>query len=440
MADAGGPDPAHDQDGPSFDVRPVAPGRRFDGRLAAAALALVLVAAAGVSLLDRFGDGAAAPSPSPPRASPPTPTRAPREARERPASPRPSPSLPAIGAGPLPGAPRAVFIERRGTDAALVEWDPAQESLRPPLEVPGAFGSTDANRPAGADVRFAAGLLAVHEFGSGDDAAHGTIRIVDFDGTLRWEGDDLPVASPSAWAPDGSALALQDDGGWRLVNLDAGEVTEQRIAVTDAIPFGFSNDGRWIYGAVPDADGVVFRPAVSVDRSTGVVTPIDRYPVGAPDGIAPYDSAATTVDPATGRLLSRVREHDGQRIIVFGPEGREPVYGRSLTGLSAVLGRAWAGDGRLLVLRGDARSRPAAVELVPLDASGVQREPLLTAGPLLGASIVGARDGHVLLAFAAEPSEVLLVLYRVSDGAAAQLLLHEGDLSHVVGLALVPAQ
>jgi hypothetical protein len=70
--------------------------------------------------------------------------------------------------------------------------------------------------------------------------------------------------------------------------------------------------------------------------------------------------------------------------------------------------------------------------LIVVEPDGRVSPPLVETGPITGAGIAGARDGYVLVGYAAETPELTLrlVLVRASDGATATV-----DLPSAIQLA-----
>jgi hypothetical protein len=179
----------------------------------------------------------------------------------------------------------------------------------------------------------------VHEDVRPADLARSLVRIVG-PGGLRWESDELGYSPVVAWSADGSQLAIGGGPSWILVRIAPGSVvTSTTVAVapeadpstspspsTDPnepalpyhapsypLPVAFSADGRTLYGATTHDSPPTYRRAlrVALDTPEPTVTPIDRFPTGEADRLAPTGYTGDQVDPTTDVVLSAERVSSG---------------------------------------------------------------------------------------------------------------------------------
>jgi hypothetical protein len=345
----------------------------------------------------------------------------------------------------LPDAPVAVFHQRENEDLLRRAWSPVADEispLEPRVVVPGAFEGygrqTATVAVASPDDR----LIAIRGLGSFGGDIGDRVRLLTQDGRELWSTDDadgFPV-SP-IWSPDGRRLVLPGpEGAWHILQIDGETVSEVPLAESwlperpagsprpqvasraGLEPIGFSVDARSLYTVERRTGGIETRPAARFGLDDGSYEPIHQVPNEGADALSPTGRLGYDSDPLTGRryaspglMLStgptdiRVSEANGEAAFTIK--------------LDAVMGLAWAGDGRLLALEVDQVPEPSQLRLVPIDEDGVAGEPLLESGPISWATLVGVRDGHALVALATSgwDGEAILVMVRLEDGATATL-------------------
>lgn len=411
-------------------VRP-APPRRSPGLAvgsAFAVIAVVVVAAVAVLSL-RPGPSVGGPSP----AATPTLGPTPNVASATPA-PTAAPSLGPIGAPGLPpirpdavAGPHLAFWSYLTPPDRLATWlwDPTTTRFVEHLELetwPGPdIARTVLFAPNGAH-------LAIHEINVTTSSPVQRVRIVGFDGTPVWEAKpgDLPLVTSMAWSPDGTALAIGSlPSPWTVVQLgeSGGEpdVTTYELPMDDGYQLlGFSVDGNRLYGFGTGGEAEFWQKPVMLERSRGLLTPIDAFPAG-PAGL----SNANATGPigqfdADGRVVAIagapkgephwvIRAGDVETPVAVDP-GVTLAWGTSgdVVGLAAVNGGGFTLDA-LDPLTGEARATPAVA--LP--------------GGRYRADLLGVRDGVALVTLGSAGDE----------SPAREVLMVELSTGHIaVGL------
>lgn len=369
-----------------------------------------------------------------------TPSRAP--------TPRPTrtlrPVLPELPNLAFEDGPTLVLARQEGDDLELLEWRAGDERPRPAgrledvfaLDGGSAFGSVSVS-PDGAHV-------LVHLFVQRDGRDQAVVRVHTRDGREAWSLEVDREYVPTIWSPDGRRLAAAEGATWHVITLgpDASASTRSYSVVgapgiesdettrdppglrSPSYPVGFSSDGTILYAAQTGGGDVFPRPAFSLDLDDGRIDPLERFPTAAPSSDV-SGWAHPGIDPASGRIayVSGRFGHPGDVVIWNGPG--EPAFEAKF---AAVHGLGWAGDGRLLVLAGDRPDSPVTLSLVPVDASGDGQPPILTVGPVGFGWLFGVARGYALLVFAVDdPTEALVAVVRLSDGATGSLRLTTDD-------------
>ena len=354
----------------------------------------------------------------------------------------------------LADAPTPVLIRRDGDEAEVFGWTAGDADLHRVRTFPAAFADFEdglSQVTLSPDGR-ALLMITVHPGpGQGPDRA----RLVTADGGVVWNSDAVISAGiGGVWSTDSAVLALTGAAEtiW-LVTIDPnGSVTPRAIQVDGpvgrpsvepspstslVVPVGFSEDGRWLYGARRDlADGattVVVRVAVP----DGTVEPVSGVGPAGPGRLDP--TAQSFADPATGRTVRfgpnaatpggppvfEVHESDGS--LAFRVEGH------------VVGGYAWIGDGRLAVVEADALPFPSQVRAVVLNGDGDVEATMLETGAVGGSALLGVVDGHAVLAFFTDQPrwQVQVVLVRLSDLAASAVVLN-AEVDKLVGGGILP--
>jgi hypothetical protein len=416
------------------DVTPVGGGdrRRGGGRKAAALVGAGLALVVGVAVL-----GGAAAERADTAAPPASPGASGAPAAV--SSPRPTPRgpverLPLVPDLRLADAPTVVFHHRHGPDLERLTWSAGgSDGMRPLPHLTGVLEGIDDDEGFTAVASPDGTRLAIRGLGSFQGRDDDVVRIVTSDGEVLWSGNDaagLPVAP--IWSPDSRRVLVPGPGTeWRILTLGVEGVTELTIEPEadgreedDAFqaPLAFSGDGRWLYATVTNYREPGYWPAARYSTSDGRTTPLDAFPTDGQDAPSALGRLGFELDPLTGRRA--VGPPLGPtvgptHVRVFKADGTQAFGVR----LDTIVGLAWAGDGRLLALETDSFPGPSRFRLLPIDAAGETGATLLDGGPLSWASLVGAYDGHVLLAFSAGRASngVLVVLLRLRDGATATL-------------------
>lgn len=210
------------------------------------------------------------------------------------------------------------------------------------------------------------------------------------------------------------------------------------------MPFAFSADGGSLYGATVHDMGPNYRPAIrvaldSLGAGAAAVTPIDRFPVGGPEGFVPTGYPSEAVDPLTGRTIEIEYAGSAPRLVIHEPDGETSIEVDDLTG--DIWATTWAGDGRLLatVMHGLAGSDEHwSLEARWIEADGTLGPVALWAERVNGGGPWLSRPGWMLFEFHADEA-ILVVLLRTSDGATATVQLDQDDLGDVVAIDLVDA-
>ena len=401
-------------------------GRGQARRATAVAVGIVAVLGAAFGIARWSETRIAAMASAPPAevslaSSPPTPTRPPLATMER--GGRRIERLVEADRVALPGAPEVTLIERTGDgqhDLRIVVWTPDDARTRVIRRIPHVLpGGADPVLPLVAPNRRHVLLFGVDPSGGlGKD----TGWLIDDAGTNLWTGDHLAAASGGLWRADSRLLVVTGQPRlWHLIGVDEpGHATETTVTLPGdvylpypiprgwatvsaleprTIPLGFSADGRWIYGGVISPELGILIDEFRVRDDGSAVEKLTDLRVGHRDGLAPRPGTQGVrfVDPVTGRVMtSRINADTtgGPRTV----EVRGPDAGFLFAVEGGVtLGAEWGADGGLYALTADALLYPAEVALRRLDESGRSGPPLLTAGPLTGAALIGIRDEYAVI-------------------------------------------
>ena len=371
------------------------------------------------------------------------PSETPRPTRtRRPRTPAPTveafPSpvaLPTLPNDELRGAPQPVFLARDGDDVQLLAWEPGRDRLVPSITMPAAFDGLNAQFE-GLLWRRSAVIVA-----GGKRDGSGEARVVHFDGSVRWSGN-FPTANFAGWlsSDDQRQVAIgTTEGTVSILRLEDGAVEEKRVEL-DLAPeprpspsrfdlrveeiytelVGFTDNGRWLYVQQHRQTGEPLAGRIST--RTGEVERLEQLSDDLIFGLQQFRFTGTPVDPVTGRRIA-------EPAVAFEPPSELRVVEEDgstafTVDFPLIIGWAWAGDGSLAVLSGASSfPGPGRTQLTRVDERGRVGQPLLDLEQPVYPSLVGARDGHVMLLLAADGygAEVLLAMIRMEDGATASL-------------------
>ena len=133
-------------------------------------------------------------------------------------------------------------------------------------------------------------LIVAIKAGSIEGGEHA--RLVTADGGIAWENDEVTGWGGAVWSADSSAMVvLGAPGRWWLVTVDrSGAAIGRELSIDAApaptaapsvgapsvrvVPVGFSEDGRWIYGARVDIGRGLIEATTRVAIDDGTVEPI----------------------------------------------------------------------------------------------------------------------------------------------------------------------
>lgn len=344
----------------------------------------------------------------------------------------------------LAGAATTTLVRREGDDAEVLAWSPGDRELRPLRRFPSAFGGLG-EEPVVAtlspDVRSL--LIVAIKAGSVEGGEHA--RLVTADRGIAWETDEATGSGGVVWSADSGSLVIPGaPGRWWLVTVDqAGAATGRELSIDAApaptaapsvgapwvrvVPVGFSEDGRWVYGARVDIGRGLIEATTRVAIDDGTVEPIGDFNSTGPERLD--ERARGIVDPRTGRSVMfganaaipggpptiEVKEADGT--IAYRVEGR------------VVYATAWTDDGRLLVLDADGLPFPTGLRLRLVGADGDVERTVLETGPIAGGGVVGVANGFVHLVFATDrPDKALqIAVVRIADGATSAIVVPSLD-------------
>ena len=347
--------------------------------------------------------------------------------------------LPEIRSLPLEGAPGLGFLRREGDDLLVQDWHPDGQGLREVAQVRDAYAGVAAGEDAIGSISHDGAFTLIRTLASGSGDAPGLIRIVSRRGVV-WERRGAPATGESLWASDANRVVVPlDDGTWLVVDLEGDKPVAHTIKVEGIAPPGpppdldfitrplaFSADGRWVYGEAPANVDPRNRALFRASTDGGRAKRIDDLPTeGRARAISDLFDPATgrTVDPTgfpNGTISSLVvRNRDGSRAW----EARFPV----------IVGTAWLGDGRLIVMHSNTFDSPRFFSLIAVSGEGTVTQSLLEAGPVTDGGIFGVRNSFVLAGYYKESSgrQLLLVMVDPDDGRAGTLLLSAAELDGV---------
>jgi hypothetical protein len=362
--------------------------------------------------------------------------------------------LPDIANVALPGAPSIVFVARDGDDAELLGWRAGAPGLESVGSFGGAFPPDVANTVAWLSPDLAS--LVVSTIGDPLSEGEDPVRLVTSTG-VAWESTGVTSLGGLVWSPAGDRIAMSGrHDRWLLlerrdtwdtvaeVDVSAGRsptgpspTPHSAYGFADRIgPAGFSSSGEWIVGARLDPASYAWVPSVRVRFRDGAVEPLSAFPVGGAGGLQAGPSQV--LDASSGRTIA------------FGPNANTPggppqleVHesdGSYAFGVRAgvIVGWAWTGDGRLVVLGADGTPFPARWVLQLVDADGRARN-LVDAQRAAQGTFLGVRDGYAgLLLVGSEPSRSQVVVVRLNDGAASAITVDSIGSGGPIGATWAP--
>ena len=327
----------------------------------------------------------------------------------------------------LAGAPTSVFVRRIGDDAVLFAWTAGDEALRQLRTFPGAFSGIDHNPNFISIAPDGRSLLLVEAIaGKGRDNA----RLVTAEGGIAWEDNGVSGIG-AVWSANSRVVTVASVDGFSIVTIDAlgkGARRDVTIDVGAALvaPVGYSEDGRWIYGASFDVVHRSLQLAVRVALDGGRVQRISGVDSSGPDRL---DARASGIlESATGRTVSfgaNASIPGGPPTIEVGSRtGRSPIESRAAS-LSAPCGPPTGASSSST----PTASVPSRMRLRVVAADGTIEATPLDTGPVAGGGLIGAADGFVSLAFTTDrPDKALqLVVVRLDDGASSALVVPLDD-------------
>jgi hypothetical protein len=344
----------------------------------------------------------------------------------------------------LAGAAITTLVRRDGDDAEVLAWRPGDPELRPLRRFSGAFGGRG-KAPAIATLSPDARSLLIVEIKAGSIEGREHARLVTADGGIAWEADEVTGLGGVVWSADSGSMVIPGSPGrWWLVTVDrSGAAIGRELSIDAApaptaapsvgapwvrvVPVGFSEDGRWVYGARVDIGRGLIEATTRVAIDDGTVERIGDFNSTGPERLD--ERARGFLDPTTGRSVMfganaaipggpptiEVKEPDGT--IAYRIEGR------------VVYATAWTDDGRLLVLDADGLPFPTGLRLRLVDRDGDVQGTLLETGPVAGGGVIGVANGFVHLVFATDrPANGLqVVVVRIADGATSALVAGSPD-------------
>jgi hypothetical protein len=283
---------------------------------------------------------------------------------------------------------------------------------------------------------------------------------------VLWQGDGLVAVSGAVWSADGRTVVMAGrPRRWQIVTIDDrgrahGRIVQlppaaffpaidptgmvSPIAVEPrTIPLGFSDDERWIYGAIvsPQLGTLVGQFRMTIEGT--VVKPTLTLGVGSPSGLQPQPGTigGRIVDATTGRIADWHINSD----VSGGPptiEVRNADAGSAfIVEHGTPLGSGWDDNGGLWVLSADSLLYPLGTSLDRYDGNGSISETALTTGPVAGASLIGIRDGFAALAITVSRPTIgaQIVLLDLADPAEATALkLTVDQLGAIAAISLRP--
>jgi hypothetical protein len=262
------------------------------------------------------------------------------------------------------------------------------------------------------------------------------IRVFTMTGELLWTRRLDVQRATTRWSPDGSRLVIDARLTWLTIGFTEGRPPTAREIVTTRprqpdgrvtnpwMLIGFSEDGRWLYGAEVTAATPWFRPAMRVAAVGGPIEPVRGLPTanGARLDFPPAFGGAgiePAIDPRSGGIVTTVcGVTDACRVNVW--RDRTAAVFDLPTG-STNLDIAWNG-GSLIGLWRQESAEGAAFRVSRFDAaSRPGKEERITSLPASpgGGSLLGLSPGFVFVGLGSgvPSSPMELVLVRLSDGA-----------------------
>jgi len=354
-------------------------------------------------------------------------------------SPSPGPTaqpMPLVRGESLPGAPVAAVWNIAGDRSIQISAWQSGKPLRNILNVP----RLQPDRGSREDVRVSAAptgrFFAVTEVVTSGTATVDDFRVISATGALLFSRRLGIQEATIRWSPDGSRLVINAGLAWLVITLKEGrppavqEIVTSRPRQPDGrvlspwMLIGFSEDGRWIYGADQTGGTPWFRPAVRVAAAGGPIQSIKRLPTtkGARLPFPPTfgnPRIEPVIDSPSGSVVTWVcTVSDTCRVNVW--RDRTAVVFDLPTGATN-LDLAWNG-GSLIGLWTQKLSREGTIRVSRFDAAsrpGVERRITTLPASPGGGSLVGLTPGFVLVGLGSgvPGARMELVLVRLSDGA-----------------------
>ncbi|MEA2518980.1 MAG: hypothetical protein QOF49_1060 [Chloroflexota bacterium] len=271
---------------------------------------------------------------------------------------------------------------------------------------------------------------------------HDMARLVDADGTLAWQSDDVQAISGAIWSDDGRTLVVAGRShSWHVLSIAPdGSATDHVVSLVldrfvpspppvgslsppgvepRTLPLGFSADGRWIYGGFVTPELGTFGSPFRVARDGSRIEWSTTLGVGRRDGLVPIPDSLgqRLIDPTTGRIANwRINSNTSggpPTIEIRGPDNGFDF----LVDEQTPVGSAWGAMGELFVLSADSLLFPQRSVVVGYDEDGVAEAPLIEIGPVTGTGLLGYRDGFIGLGITVSRPQLAgqIVLVDVAD-------------------------
>jgi len=370
----------------------------------------------------------------------------------------------------LAGAPHVTLVEEDGLGLRVREWTPGKglATVRTVRDVVAASDTGVVPVLAPTGERIILLVLDAATGGTGGTVGTGVdqARLIDPAGRVLWTASDLAVQSGAAWSADGRTVVVAGNRRrWHVVTIGRAETAVDRVVHLPGavflpfplpigsistprldpltVPLGFSADGRWAYGGVVSPELGVLIGEFRVALADGALEQVLDLGIGRPDGLVPQPGTigGRLVDPLTGRIANWRVNADTRA----GPptvEVRNADNGFAFTVRGVIpLGSGWDGSGGLVLLAADMFLFPNEVTLERFGPDGTAGPPILTAGPVASAGLIGIRNGYAaLVIYATRPSPVAqLVLVDLADPTRISAVpIVANDSSAIVAADLRP--